>query len=596
MEARALPVPLALQPLRAECRHDEDYELALRTLHTYVARLLDHPSAPKYKSISQHNTSFHRRLGRYESGCACLRVIGFQLYDTTWRFEGRDTQLLQEARLRLERELAGESTEDAVGGGPVARRGGAGSNPAVAKTRTSAAVGSWQERAEAAEREVLAMRQQLTQGGARVGFGAQLDDSHVAAHPAFVRMQSRYLDDIASLGEKIRVIDENYDRKDALVREQAATIAVLERELATSADREELLNMRDEVETVRAENQRLLSHNQHLRGRLSLVQGDEFAEDDIEVADMSDWSRDQRSQYVGKIIERLYVRSKFDSVDFLEMAVASIQRAQIDNGAAVTGAAVTLPSGIRTDDSSDDDASRERAGDPAAKAAARQTIFHEKLHTHPGASYHERGSGPSASRRRSERDAGKQADRHRLSHLVETLFSKYDTNATGLLSRDAVASLLVDISGGGEISQTEVEFVMRCADLHESDGGIDRDEIKPASEFASTFLTVPVPGFHPQPELIRASFFAVLVWNALRRQQEAVSNRYSKEHKGFLGPIDMQDAENLLCDLNDGVSIPFNAISACAACICMRHEVVLPQRGQLSELTDGCGTGTATGR
>ena len=66
--------------------------------------------------------------------------------------------------------------------------------------------------------------------------------------------------------------------------------------------------------------------------------------------------------------------------------------------------------------------------------------------------------------------------------MVDTLFSKYDSQATGLLQRDALANLLVDVSGGGHISQTEVDFVMRCADLQESDGGIDRDEIKPASE------------------------------------------------------------------------------------------------------------------
>ena len=168
-----------------------------------------------------------------------------------------------------------------------------------------------------------------------------MDDEQVAQHPAFTRMQSRYLDDIASMGEKIQVIDENYDRKDALVREQAATIALLvaiciknyefwiqidelcsknddfnanvkEHELANSANREELVNLREDLNGMKDENSRLLSHNQHLRGRLSLVQGDEFAEDDIEVADMSDWSRDQREQYIGKIVERLFSRSRID--------------------------------------------------------------------------------------------------------------------------------------------------------------------------------------------------------------------------------------------------------------------------------------------
>jgi regulator of replication initiation timing len=464
MEARQLPAPLALQPLRAECNNEDDYELALRTLHTYVARLLDHPNVPKYKAISQHNASFHRRLGRYESGCACLDVIGYQLYDTVWRFEGRDTQLLKEARLRLERELAGESTADAVGGGPTARRGGAGfDNPTKhVHTRGGVIAGgeSWQERAEAAEKEVLELRQQLNSstkgraggGGGGGGGGAQLDDSQIAHHPAFVRMQSRYLDDIASMGEKIRVIDENYDRKDALVREQAATIALLERELQNSANREELVNMRDDLNSLREENGRLLSHNQHLRGRLSLVQGDEFAEDDIEVADMSDWSREQRTQYISKIVERLYSRSKIDSVDFLEMAVASIRRAQVDSGAAMTGAAVQLPSGI-PDGTSDEDEDGDRTA-RASKTAARQTIFHESLHGNPGASYHERGSGPSASSRRSKRKDSLQADRHRLSQLVDSLFGKYDSNATGLLKRQEVASLLADISGSGEISNT----------------------------------------------------------------------------------------------------------------------------------------------
>ena len=58
--------------------------------------------------------------------------------------------------------------------------------------------------------------------------------------------------------------------------------------------------------------------------------------------------------------------------------------------------------------------------------------------------------------------------------------------------------------------------------------------------------------YHP-PNLTCASVFAVLVWNALRRQQDAVSNRFAKQNKGFEGPIDMQDAEALLRELNDGV-------------------------------------------
>ena len=41
-----------------------------------------------------------------------------------------------------------------------------------------------------------------------------------------------------------------------------------------------------------------------------------------------------------------------------------------------------------------------------------------------------------------------------------------------------------------------------------------------------------------------------------------MSNRFAKNNKGFEGPIDMQDAEALLRDLNDGVSNPFNVMPA----------------------------------
>ena len=111
-----------------------------------------------------------------------------------------------------------------------------------------------------------------------------------------------------------------------------------------------------------------------------------------------------------------------------------------------------------------------------------------------------------------------------------------------MLGTGEIAALLMDISGGKEISRTgeltrappaqchfqgwnklafvfaEVDFVMRCADLHEDDGGIDRDEIKPA----------------------------ILVWNALRQQQDAASARYGKENKGFEGRIDTAEIEDLL--------------------------------------------------
>ena len=42
------------------------------------------------------------------------------------------------------------------------------------------------------------------------------------------------------------------------------------------------------------------------------------------------------------------------------------------------------------------------------------------------------------------------------------------------------------------------------------------------------------------------------VWNALRRQQDAVSQRFSK----FQGPIEVPQVESLLSELNDGVPPP----------------------------------------
>ena len=191
-------------------------------------------------------------------------------------------------------------------------------------------------------------------------------------------------------------------------------------------------------------------------------------------------------------------------------------------GAATTGGNVPL---LGLEDSGDSRSTeREANAKPGADGPeSRQTIFGVELSV-GGGSYHERKEGPSTEERASQRKAAVQSERQRLGDMVDTLFAKYDDHATGLLNKQQIASLLVDISGGAEISGTEVEFVMRCADLHDDDGGIDRDEIKPA----------------------------ILVWNALRRQQDAVSQRFSK----FQGPIEVPQVESLLSELNDGVPPP----------------------------------------
>ena len=67
-----------------------------------------------------------------------------------------------------------------------------------------------------------------------------------------------------------------------------------------------------------------MAHNQVLRGRLSLVQGD-LGDGDIELARMTGWNRSRRVDYVAKLTGRLFVNSQLDSVSFLETVVTAMR-------------------------------------------------------------------------------------------------------------------------------------------------------------------------------------------------------------------------------------------------------------------------------
>lgn len=185
---------IPFRALRDECGSDEAYELSLRTLHTYASRLLDHPGVPRYKSISQHNDSFHRRLGQYAAGVSCLQALGYQLHDCVFRFEGPNTQVLTRARAGIEKELM-----------QLLSLPGPGQSPTAADVPSALVASTYDDRAAAA-----------------VAVG--VDNKVMMQHPAFLHMQNRYLDNVATLSEKVRAIDEIQDGKSQLIREQAETI------------------------------------------------------------------------------------------------------------------------------------------------------------------------------------------------------------------------------------------------------------------------------------------------------------------------------------------------------------------------------------
>ena len=120
------------------------------------------------------------------------------------------------------------------------------------------------------------------------------------------------------------------------------------------------------------------------------------------------------------------------------------------------------------------------------------------------------------------------AERQRLGALVDELFAEYDRPAAGRLGPDQVASLLSDMNGGRPVTQTELDFVLRCADAgHMEDGSLNRDELKPA----------------------------VMVWAALRNDQDAVAARFAALLQADSANPGALEVEKLLTELNDGIRV-----------------------------------------
>lgn len=67
-----------IRRLRHEAGGGQPFAKALSTLEMMIANLLEHPEEPRYRTIRLGNTSFHERLGRFASGVALLRAVGFE--------------------------------------------------------------------------------------------------------------------------------------------------------------------------------------------------------------------------------------------------------------------------------------------------------------------------------------------------------------------------------------------------------------------------------------------------------------------------------------------------------------------------------------
>ena len=55
-----------------------DFDAALSTAATLLENILEHPAEEKYRTVRKSNVAFERRLGRFPSGLALLRAVGFE--------------------------------------------------------------------------------------------------------------------------------------------------------------------------------------------------------------------------------------------------------------------------------------------------------------------------------------------------------------------------------------------------------------------------------------------------------------------------------------------------------------------------------------
>ena len=65
-----------VRSLRAEA--GPDFDAALSTAATLLENILEHPAEEKYRTVRKSNAAFQRRLGRFPSGLALLRAVGFE--------------------------------------------------------------------------------------------------------------------------------------------------------------------------------------------------------------------------------------------------------------------------------------------------------------------------------------------------------------------------------------------------------------------------------------------------------------------------------------------------------------------------------------
>ena len=67
-----------IRTLRVETATGPAFELALTTVATLLHNILEHPEAPKYRTVRLGNATFHNRLGKFRSGLSLLKALGFE--------------------------------------------------------------------------------------------------------------------------------------------------------------------------------------------------------------------------------------------------------------------------------------------------------------------------------------------------------------------------------------------------------------------------------------------------------------------------------------------------------------------------------------
>jgi hypothetical protein len=255
------------------------------------------------------------------------------------------------------------------------------------------------------------------------------------------------------------------------------------------------------------------------------VHGTDVANEDLEVADMVDkdghpWPLWRKQEYIGDIIGQLFRSARIDTVAFLEVCVTSMKTERGSEPTRRTKAALKKADKEKAKKAFEDAQRRQllghavglhhvvRAFDSGKQGGAKKGIFGAPTNRTAafgvplGSSDGVRGpahrqtifetagehSHATAEARRPTRQAGPArvgasrlaaaAKRQALGVLVDDLFAEYDRSATGLLTPPQLAAMLSDLNGGRPVTETELAFVLRCADAGGATGVIDRDELR----------------------------------------------------------------------------------------------------------------------